>query len=358
MIRIPLIPEPDEVAAVAAKNRWDQLTKPIGSLGQLELLGLRLAAMQGSELPTTDRKTIILAAGDHGVTVEGISAYPSIVTQQMIANFLRGGACINALARQGGIDLVVADVGVDGAIDVPAKVAARFIECKVGRGTRNMAIHHAMGREDAINSIEAGRNVARGVISKGADVIGVGDMGVGNTTASTAILCSMLGLDPHAVTGPGTGLTEHALIRKAEVVKSAVDLHRPDPKDPIDVLAKVGGFEIGALAGCMIEAALKRCPVVLDGLITGAAALIAHGLAPGIREFLIAAHCSFEPGHRHILTHLGLTPLLDLELRLGEGSGAAMAMGLLDAVTAVMRSTSTFSEAGVAGTIHKGNSLN
>ncbi len=347
-MRLPQLPPLDKAAMSAARQRLDQLTKPPGSLGRLEALAIQLAGMQAKSLPSTSRKALVLMAGDHGVTAEGVSPYPSVVTQQMIHNFLDGGACANVLAKRFGLDLYVADIGVNGDILVPNQPAAKFLNCKVRRGTENLARSHAMSREDAMAAVEAGRSVARTVLETGVDVIALGEMGIGNTTPSTAILCAILEANPHEVTGPGTGLDAAGVARKAQVVQAALARYTPDPQDPLDVLAKVGGLEIGGLAGCIIEAASRRCPVVIDGLITAAAALLAVGLVPGAVDYLVASHCSKDPGHRRILAHLGLQPLLDLEMRLGEGSGAALAMGILDASTAVLREMATFSDAQVS----------
>lgn len=341
---LPDIPPFDESAAQAASERLARLAKPPGSLGRLETLAIQLAGMQAKKLPKTKRRTLLLMVADHGVTASGVSPYPAVVTQQMVHHFLAGGACANVLASRFALDFVVVDVGVAGEITVPQRPAAQFVNCKVRRGTHNMLRSDAMSRCDAVAAIEAGRRVAAAVIDSGADVIAVGEMGIGNTTASTAILCALLGADPNKVTGPGTGLTPTGVAKKAEVVREALARRRPDRGDPLDVLAKVGGLEIGALAGCMIEAASRRCPVLLDGLVTGAAALLAVGLRPGVANYLIASHCSKEPGHPHMLAHLGCEPLLDLEMRLGEGSGAALAMSLLDAAVAVLSEMATLSD--------------
>jgi nicotinate-nucleotide--dimethylbenzimidazole phosphoribosyltransferase len=284
-------------------------------------------------------------AGDHGVTEEGISAYPAAVTRQMVINFLRGGAAINVLARQAKARVIVVDVGV--AADF--EQAADLVHRKIANGTKNMHRGPAMGRRQAEESIRVGIEVAEAEIAKGLDALAIGEMGIGNTTPSSAITSVFTGLPVRQITGRGTGLDDAGFIHKVEVIEQSIALNRPDPADPLDVLSKVGGFEIGGLTGLILGAAAHRIPILLDGFISGAAALLAVELAPRVKSFLIASHLSVEAGHRAILERLGLRPLLELDLRLGEGTGAALAFYLIDAAVNTLNGMATFSEAGVSG---------
>ena len=343
---------PDQSAMDAARARQDTLTKPQGSLGRLEELSITLAGIFMDPIPKINRKAVILAAGDHGVVAEGISAYPQEVTPAMVGNFLAGGAAINVLARHVGASIVVLDAGV--AADLPDDPAMRAV--KIGRGTANMAIGPAMSREDAIRCIEAGIAAADEQIAKGADLIAFGDMGIGNTTPSSAITAVVTGADPSVTTGRGTGLDDPALAHKVEVVRRSIEVNKPDAKDGLDLLAKVGGFEIGMLAGAMLGTAAAHRPAVVDGFISGAAALIAWTLAPTLSHYLIASHQSVEPGHRIGMETMGLTPLLDMGMRLGEGSGATLAMPIIEAAAKCLAEMATFADAGVAERIEDENS--
>ena len=331
-------------AMESARERQQSLTKPEGSLGYFEEISVRLAGIFEEPAPVIRRKLVILAAADHGVVSEGVSAYPQEVTSQMVANFLGGGAAINVLARQVGAEVVVVDAGV--AKDLPAHPKLEL--ARVGRGTANIAKGAAMSRSDAVKIVEAGIAVAAEKVSGGVDILGTGDMGIGNTTASSAITAVVTGADPDQTTGRGTGVSESGLRHKTDVVRRALEVNQPDPADGIDVLAKVGGFEIGFLAGVVLGGAEARRPVVLDGFVSGAAALIACTLCPGARDYLIAAHRSAEPGHGTVLSHLGLRPLLELDMRLGEGAGAALAMHLVEAAAKCMAEMATFTDAGVS----------
>ena len=343
---------PDQSAMDAARARQDTLTKPQGSLGRLEELSITLAGIFMDPIPKINRKAVILAAGDHGVVAEGVSAYPQEVTPAMVGNFLAGGAAINVLARHVGASIVVLDAGV--AADLPDDPAMRAV--KIGRGTANMAIGPAMSREDAIKCIEAGIAAADEQIAKGADLIAFGDMGIGNTTPSSAITAVVTGADPSVTTGRGTGLDDSALAHKVEVVRRSIEVNKPDAKDGLDLLAKVGGFEIGMLAGAMLCTAAAHRPAVVDGFISGAAALIAWTLAPTLSHYLIASHQSVEPGHRIGMETMGLTPLLDMGMRLGEGSGATLAMPIIEAAAKCLAEMATFADAGVAERIEDENS--
>jgi nicotinate-nucleotide--dimethylbenzimidazole phosphoribosyltransferase len=338
------IPAPDAAAAAAARRRLDALTKPPGSLGRLEDLAVRLAAIQGGA-PHVDRPVVFTLAADHGVVEEGVSAYPQVVTAQMVENFLRGGAAINVLARQAGARVVVADLGVAG----PLPPTPGLVSCPVARGTANMARGPAMTREQAILAVETGARLAEDAIGAGADVIATGEMGIGNTTAASAVTAVLTGAAPEAVTGRGTGVDEAGWRRKVEVVRRALAVNAPDASDPIDVLARVGGFEIGGLAGVILAGAARRVPVALDGFIAGAAALVAVALAPAAREALFASHRSAEPGHAVALARLGLEPYFDLGLRLGEGTGAALFLHLARAAVLLFHEMATFKSAGVSG---------
>lgn len=340
----------DEDAMSAARARQDQLTKPLGSLGRLEDLSVQLAGIFGQATPSIGKRTVILAAGDHGVVAEGISAYPQDVTPAMVMNFLGGGAAINALAKHAGADIVVIDAGV--AADLPPHPSLR--SAKVGPGTANIAVGPAMTREQAIQCLEIGIQAATEQIAAGADLIGCGDMGIGNTTPSSAITSVITGAATDVTTGRGTGLDDTGLAHKASVVQRAIDVNRPDPKDGLDVLMKVGGFEIGVLAGVFLGAAAGHRPVVVDGFISGAAALIAYTIAPEAVHRFIASHQSVEPGHRLALAHMELSPLLDLGMRLGEGTGAALSMHIIEAAANCLSGMATFAEAGVSGKIEDG----
>jgi len=337
-----LPPDPGREKSVRA--RLDSLTKPLGSLGRLEDLAARVAVMTGADKPSLARKAVIVMAADHGVAAEGVSAYPPEVTRQMVLNFLNGGAAINVLARHAGARVVVVDAGVSGEpLEHPALVSRR-----IGNGTSCITRGPAMTRAEAVKSVESGIAVLEEEAGKGLDAVCAGDMGIGNTTPSSVITAAFTGKPPEDVTGRGTGVDDEALAWKVSAVKRALETNRPDPADPLGVLASVGGFEIGGMAGVMLAAAARRIPVVVDGFISGAAALIAAGLVPLAKEYMFAGHCSTEPGHRAILAHLGLRPVLDLEMRLGEGTGAILALGVLEAAVKLMNEMATFGEAGVS----------
>lgn len=333
----------DERAMSIARQRQDNLTKPRRSLGGLEDLAIKIARITGNPMPKLTDKVIITMAGDHGVVEEGVSVFPKEVTAQMIYNFLSGGAAINILARHVGARIVVVDMGVAANIQIEPLVSK-----KIGYGTANITKGPAMTYKDALRSIEAGIEVLELEAEKGMDIVGVGDMGIGNTTPSSAITAVITGEAVHAVTGRGTGINDEMLDRKINVVEKAIRVNKPNRKDPIDILAKVGGFEIGGMAGVMLAAAAYRIPIVIDGFISGVAALIAYELAPMAKGYMIAAHRSVERGHAVILEYLGLNPLLDLNMRLGEGSGAALGISIVDAACKILTEMATFGEAGVA----------
>jgi nicotinate-nucleotide--dimethylbenzimidazole phosphoribosyltransferase len=333
----------DDEAMEEARQRQQVLTKPVGSLGRLEDLAIQIAGIQRRSLPSTERKAVIVMAGDHGVTAENVSAYPSTVTPQMVYNFLRGGAAINALAQQVGARVVIVDVGVAGKIDHPDLLAR-----KVALGTANMARGSAMTRLQMLEALYVGLDVLDEQVSQGLDLVATGDMGIGNTTSSSAITAAILGLPAELVTGRGTGLNDAQLEHKIQVIERALALNTPDVEDPLDVLTKVGGLEIAGLVGVILGAAARRIPVVIDGFISGVAALIATELCPAVRSYLIAGHASVERGHIFQLRKMGLTPLLDLGLRLGEGTGAALAINIIEGALRTHREMLTFTEAGVS----------
>lgn len=335
----------DEAAMKAAQKRQNELTKPAGSLGRLEELSVQLAGIQRKPLPSIKEKAVIVMAGDHGVTAEGVSAYPAEVTPQMVLNFLNGGAAINVLARHIGARVVVVDMGVAGEIPT---AEANLIRRRIGAGTANLARGPAMSRAQAEEALQSGIEIAWAEISKGADILGTGDMGIGNTTPSAAIACALMNVSPEKVAGRGTGVDDEGLRRKIAAIQRGLEVNRPNPKDALDVLSKVGGFEIGGLAGVMIGAAAKGVPLMVDGFISTAAAMIAVTLAPQCKDYLIAAHRSKEHGHALMLEWLGMKPLLDLDLRLGEGTGAALGISLAEAACKILSEMATFREAGVS----------
>jgi nicotinate-nucleotide--dimethylbenzimidazole phosphoribosyltransferase len=358
-----LAPLEDAVAAIGpldagamaeVARRLDRLTKPPGSLGRLETLAIEVVGIQGESVTSIRRPAIAVFAGDHGITRQGISPYPPEVTRQMVANFATGGAAINVLSRSAGAELVVVDVGVAGEpiepmqTNAPAAAGFRLIAARVAPGTRDFSVEPAISPAETLAAIEVGRTVAAGLIDAGCDLLGVGEMGIGNTTSSSAIVAALTGRPAEDVTGRGTGLDDAGVRHKAAVVDAALARHGLDPTRPLDVLAAVGGLEIAALVGAILEAASRRVPVVLDGFITGAAALVAARLAPDLPARLIASHRSAEPGHRIVLDALGLAPVLDLGLRLGEGSGTALAMPVIGAALRILGEMATFEDAGVA----------
>jgi nicotinate-nucleotide--dimethylbenzimidazole phosphoribosyltransferase len=329
-----------------ARKRLEQLTMPYWALGRLMDLAEELAGMTGSLNPPVKRKTIVTMAGDHGVVAEGISAFPQEVTPQMVHNIVGGGAGVNALARQVGAEVVVVDMGV--AVDLGELAASgKIISRRIAAGTHNMAAGAAMSRDEAIRAMEAGIDIAI-ELGPSVDVFGTGEMGIGNTTPSSAIVSVLSGCPVADVTGHGTGIGENQLDHKIRVIEKSIDVNRPDKNDGLDVLAKVGGFEIGGIAGLILGAASLKKPVVVDGFISTAGALIAHALAPASADYMIAAHRSMEKGHRVALNILGKKPLIDLDLRLGEGTGAALAMNFVDAAVRILTEVATFEEAMVS----------
>ena len=333
----------DRAVAEETQRKLDLKTKPRGSLGRLESLACRLCAIYGSSAPELPEKAIVVMGADHGVAEEGVSAYPQEVTAQMLLNFARGGAAINVLARHAGAAVVVIDMGVKEVLpELPEIRSAR-----IGAGTRNFTTGAAMSEQQARAALSAGIEIASELSRRGVRLFGIGDMGIGNTTASSALTAVLTGAPPEEVTGRGTGIDERTRKHKIEVIRRGIERNRPDRNDPLDVLAKLGGFEIAGLCGVVLGAAAARAAVVMDGFIASVAALCAVRLAPAAADYLIASHRSVESGHRLVLEALGQLPLLDLELRLGEGTGAALAMGLCDASLRVLLEMATFETAGV-----------
>jgi len=332
--------DPARLAEVQA--RIDRQAKPQGSLGRLEEFARRFKAITGRE--DIRGKAIFTFAGDHGVTEEGVSAFPKAVTPQMVLNFLEGGASINALARQVSAEVRVVDMGVD--YDFAS--AAGLIPRKIGRGTANFTKGPAMSRADAVRALEVGIEMAAICKEEEIDLAGTGDMGIGNTTPSAAIAACLTGRPVSEVTFRGTGIDDAALANKVRVIEEGLAVNQPDPRDPVDVLAKVGGFEIGGIAGLVLGCAAFGIPVVVDGFISTAGALIASELHPHVRDYIFAAHRSVEIGHTALLDKIGQRPILDLDMRLGEGTGGALAMGLVEAALRALREIKTFDDAGVS----------
>jgi nicotinate-nucleotide--dimethylbenzimidazole phosphoribosyltransferase len=338
------IEPPDASVRALADARQARLTKPPGSLGLLEDLASRVASAQRTLEPRVDSRAVLIFAGDHGVTAEGVSPYPSEVTAQMVANFLAGGGAINAIARTIGADVLVVDVGV--ATELPE--APGLLRRKIAFGTRNLARERAMTDEEALAAVASGIEVASEVVAAGAEILVLGEMGIGNTTAASAIAAALTQRPVVEVTGRGTGLDDAALARKAAVVERALALHAASLDTPLSVLASVGGFEIGAICGATLGAAARGALVAVDGFISTAGAALAAGLAPAATGYMIAGHRSAEPGHGALLEHLGLRPVLDLQMRLGEGTGAALAVPVVAAALAAFREMATFESAGVS----------
>ncbi|MER7458380.1 nicotinate-nucleotide--dimethylbenzimidazole phosphoribosyltransferase [Micromonospora sp. NPDC126480] len=342
----------DEPAMAAARDLQGRLTKPAGSLGALEELSVRLAGLAGHcPPPVPDRAAVAIFAGDHGVHAQGVTPWPQEVTVQMIGNFLAGGAVVNAFARQAGASVTVVDVGVatpPPPVPTGDLAAPRLVEANVRRGTRDLTVTAAVSRDEARAAVETGVRVAGDLIDAGADILLTGDMGIGNTTPAAALIAAFAGVDPAEATGRGTGVDDPTYRHKIEVVRAALRRHEPDPADPLGVLAAVGGLEHAALAGLILGAAARRVPVLLDGVIAVSAALAAAAFAPHAVGAMVAGHRSAEPGATVALRRLGLTPLIDLGLRLGEGTGALLALPVVTGAVRVLHEVATFDSAGVA----------
>lgn len=325
------------------RRHLDQLTKPAGSLGVLEDIVTQLGGITGQPFPDVSKKAVVVMAADHGVVMEGVSAYPQEVTAQMVQNFVRGGAAINVLARHTGATVVVVDVGVAGPVASPQVRA-----CKIRPGTANIARGPAMSRDEAVRALEVGIELASELAAQGYQLLATGEMGIGNTTPSSALTAVFLGVSPAEVTGRGTGLSSRELAHKEAVIRSALEMNRPDPDDPLGTLASVGGLEIAGLAGLILGAAACRIPVVIDGFIATAAALVAYRLKPEALDYVLASHCSAEQAHRRLLDYLKLRPMINLDMRLGEGTGAVLAFPIISAAARLLREMATFETAGVS----------
>jgi len=341
--------------AEQAQDRLNNLTKPQGSLGRLEEFAKQLVAITENSMPTLDKKVVFTFAGDHGVAEEGVSAFPKEVTSQMVLNFINGGAGINVLARHAGAEVVVVDIGVDYDFKPPVSPSIRegikggsFISKKIIRGTKNIRKGPAMSRQEAERCIQVGIDLVDEYAKKGYHIFGTGEMGIANTTPSSAITAVLTGKPVEEITGRGTGINEEAWKNKVRVIKDSITLNKPDPSDPIDVLSRVGGAEIGGITGLILGAAANRVPVVVDGFISTAGALIAYLIEPKTKDYMFAAHRSQEIGHQTLLEKIGLKPILDLDMRLGEGTGAALAMLVIEAGLKIYKEMATFAEAAVA----------
>lgn len=327
-----------------AYERINNLTKPIGSLGRLEELAAKLFSINEGKMPKSFKKTVCVFAGDHGITNQGVSAYPKDVTYQMVYNFLNGGAAINVFARHSKADIFVIDVGVD----YDFKDTEELIIKKVGRGTRDFSKEPAMTREEALRSIEVGLEVGDFVVERGYNLIATGDMGIGNTTASSAVMKAIIGADTKELVGRGTGLDERGMAHKIEIVDRAIALHKPDKNDAIDVLMKCGGFEIGAISGLILAAAYRKIPVVIDGFISSAGFLLAYTLNQDVKDYAFFAHRSQEKGHKIFFDYIEDKPIFDLDMRLGEGTGAALAFFIIEAAAKMFLEMATFEDANVS----------
>jgi len=332
----------DRAAADAAKKRLDSLAKPPGSLGRLEDIAVKLAGITGKVCNTLDRRCVIIMCSDNGVVEEGVASAPKSVTYAQTINFIRGITGVAVLAKCSNSDLMVVDVGIDADVEFPC-----VINRKIRKSTSNLAKEPAMSRDEALSAILTGIGMAGEACRKGYRMIGVGEMGIGNTTTSSAVLCALTGIDPDLAVGKGAGLTDEGFEKKKRIIRDAIVKHRPDPEDPIDVVSKVGGFDIAAMAGVYLGAAYYRLPVVIDGFISAVAALVAARMADLAVEYMLPSHASCEPGYAYTVRELGLEPVLDLGMRLGEGSGCPIMFMVIDAACAVIRDMGTFAEAGI-----------
>jgi len=324
---------------IEAKKRIDNLIKPIGSLGKLEDIAIQLAGITGRIKNRIKKKCTIVMSADNGVVDEGVSAAPQIVTLIQTENFFKGICGINALSRNAGADIRVVDIGINGDLDCPG-----LINKKIRKGTSNMAKEPAMTREEAVQAIETGIEIVRDLVEEGYNLLGTGEMGIGNTSTSSAILMVFSGCTADVAVGKGAGLTEADFMKKKQVIETAIEINCPDKNDPLDVLAKVGGFDIAGLTGCFLGAAYYRVPIVIDGFISAAAALTAYRINALVKDFIIPSHFSAEPGFNYLMEQIGLEPLLVLEMRLGEGTGCPLAFQIIEGATAVMNEMATFTE--------------
>ena len=339
----------DEEWIAKARERTAQLVMPTRALGRLHEISEQICGIQATLQPSINRKAVLVMAGDHGIVKEGVSAYPQEVTGAMVQTFLAGGAGINALCRQVDADVYVVDMGIIAVFEDDSILNNdRLIIHKIAPGTANFAHGPAMSLAETEQAVMLGFQEASKLFKNGVEIVGTGDMGIGNTTPSAAIGAVLCGTDLAEMVGRGTGVDNEGLARKQTVIRRGIEVNNPNPKDGLDVLSKLGGFEIGGIAGCVLAGAYHRRPVMIDGFISTAGALIAHAICPTVAQYLLAGHCSEEPGHRHMLNHLNLNPILDLGMRLGEGTGGAMAMSVVDGALRVFKEVMTFAEAGVA----------
>ena len=336
------VDEIDAASYAKTQRRLDNLTKPLGSLGRLEEIAKEVVAITRKDKPSIKNKVIFTMAGDHGICDEGVSAFPKEVTSQMVMNFIHGGAAINVLAKHVGAKVIVVDMGV--ALEI--KDAPGLVVRKVGLGTKNFAKGPAMTRAEAEKSVETGINLVMGLDD--VDILGTGDMGIGNTTPSAAITAVVTGKSVEEVTGRGTGIDDKGLEKKIAAIKKGIEVNKPNPKDGLDMLSKIGGFEIGGLAGVIIGAAMRRKPVVIDGFISAAAAIIAVNIEPKVKGHILPSHMSVEGGHKHALAYLGKKAIIDFDMRLGEGTGAALTMNIIEAACKILTEMATFDSAGVS----------
>ena len=341
----------DQTFIEKARERTSQLAMPQRAMGELHSIGERLCGICRTLTPSVNKKAFLVMAGDHGITASGVSAYPQDVTVEMVKTFLRGGAGINVLSRQLGASVLVMDLGIISDLPPQDTEEGRLIVSKVAKGTHDFSKGPAMTRDEAESAILKGFEAAKGLFARGVDLLGTGDMGIGNTSPSSAIGAVFTGQPVEKMTGRGAGVDDEGLQRKSEMIKRGIEINDPKPDDPLDVLSKVGGFEIGAIAGAVLAGAFSKKPVVIDGFISGAGALIAHGLCPTVTDYLFAGHQSEERGHKIMLDHMALAPILNLGMRLGEGTGAALAMHIIEAATLVIKEVLTFEQAGVSGKI-------
>lgn len=331
-----------------AQSKLDQKTKPIGSLGMLENIAARLAAIKGSFSPSLKSKRMLVFAASHGIACEGVSAYPAEVTGQMVLNFISGGAAINIITQTNNIELHVIDCGVDTEFSSDVIDHPTFFYNPVRKGTRSFLKENAMTDEECQKAVQLGRDQVTLAIEAGIDIVGIGEMGIANTTSAAALFAALLGFSAKEVSGPGTGLDEAGILRKSQVIEDALVWHRNVQQTPMDWLKGVGGYEIAAMTGVILEATKQSLPVVIDGFIATAAAAVAFHHEPKSKEVCLFAHCSKENAHRMILEKLGVQPILDLDLRLGEGTGAALSMPIIESAANILTHMATFTSAGVS----------
>jgi len=332
----------NSVAMAQAQARLDNLAKPPGSLGELESIAVKLAGIGGEMFYDTTKRCVIIMSSDNGVVEEGVASAPQGVTYAHTLNFTKGITGVNVLARQFNTDLIIVDVGVNGDINHPM-----VVNRKIRKSTYNIAKGAAMSRDEAVNAIITGIKAAEDAVKNGYKLLGAGEMGIGNTTTTAAVLCALTGIQPREAAGKGAGLSDEAYRHKVDIIRTALELNKPDPADTLDVLAKVGGFDIAAMAGVFIGGAVMRIPVVIDGFISIVAALAASRISPHVKDFMFASHASAEQGYIHATNALGLKPCLHLNMRLGEGSGCPIMFAVIDAACAILKDMGTFEQGNI-----------